>query len=382
MFVFSDVDELLCFCGEKMKIGIAARGLDKQSGGVKQYIESITSALLKIDKVNEYYIFHNTHDHVNKFPSAKNIVLESSNKMIWDYFLLPKELGKHKLDVIIFPKNVVPFFVNTKSIIVIHDLAYFMPELNAYSLIDTIYMKNMIRSSLKRADGVISISQNTKSDIIKLIGTDENKLTVVSEAADSKYRNIFDTIKLKEIKAKYKLCDKFIFYSGSLSPRKNMVRFLLAYDKIKAEIPYNLVLTGGRSWNDGNVREIIDKMGNSVLELGYVNDEDMPFIYNLADLFVYPSLYEGFGLPPLEAMACGCPVIASNSSSIPEVVGDAAILIDPYDIDDLAKRMYEVLTNDELREGMVSKGLDRAKQFSWEKSARETLNVCEEICNK
>jgi len=362
-----------------MKIGIAARGLSEQSGGVKQYIESITSALLKIDKMNEYYIFHNNHNHVDKFPSAKNIVLESSNKMIWDYFLLPKALRKHQLDVVIFPKNVVPFFVDAKSIIVVHDLAYFMPELNAYSLIDTIYMKHMIKSSLKRADGVISVSQNTKSDIIKLIGTDENKIKIVYEAADSKYKKTIDIIKLKEIKAKYKLCDKFIFYSGSLSPRKNMVRFLLAYDKIKAKIPHKLVLTGGRSWNDRNVREIINQMGESVIKLGYVNDEDMPFVYNLADLFVYPSLYEGFGLPPLEAMACGCPVITSNTSSIPEVVGDAGVMVDPHDVDELAKAMYEVLTNYDLRESMVKKGLERARKFSWEKCARECLIVVKEV---
>ena len=362
-----------------MKIGIAARGLSEQSGGVKQYIESITSALLKIDKMNEYYIFHNNHNHVDKFPSAKNIVLESSNKMIWDYFLLTKALRKHQLDVVIFPKNVVPFFVDAKSIIVVHDLAYFMPELNAYSLIDTIYMKHMIKSSLKRADGVISVSQNTKSDIIKLIGTDENKIKVVYEAADSKYKITIDIIKLKEIKAKYKLCDKFIFYSGSLSPRKNMVRFLLAYDKIKAKIPHKLVLTGGRSWNDKDVYEIINQMGESVIKLGYVNDEDMPFVYNLADLFVYPSLYEGFGLPPLEAMACGCPVITSNTSSIPEVVGEAGVMVDPYNIEDLAKAMYKVLTNAKLKEDMVEKGLHRAKHFNWDKCAKETLDVLEDV---
>ena len=237
----------------------------------------------------------------------------------------------------------------------------------------------MIKSSLKRADGVISVSQNTKSDIIKLIGTDENKIKIVYEAADSKYKKTIDIIKLKEIKAKYKLCDKFIFYSGSLSPRKNMVRFLLAYDKIKAKIPHKLVLTGGRSWNDRNVREIINQMGESVIKLGYVNDEDMPFVYNLADLFVYPSLYEGFGLPPLEAMACGCPVITSNTSSIPEVVGDAGVMVDPHDVDELAKAMYEVLTNYDLRESMVKKGLERARKFSWEKCARECLIVVKEV---
>ncbi len=360
-----------------MRIGIAARGLSEQSGGVKQYIESITSALLSVDKTNEYYIFHN--NYTNKFHTAENIILESQNKLIWDYYLLPKAIKKYNLDILILPKNILPFFINTKSVIVVHDLAYFMPELNAYPLIDTIYMKVMIKSSLKRTDRIISVSSNTKRDIIKITGTDEAKIKVVYEAADSKYRQITDKSKLNEIKDKYKLSDQYIFYSGSLSPRKNMIRLLTAYDEIKNKIPHKLVLTGGKSWDYEMVQELINKLGDSVIKLGHVPDKDMPFIYNLADLFVYPSLYEGFGLPPLEAMACGCPVIASKSSSIPEVVGNAAMLIDPYDTDDLAETMYKVLTNDGLREELIKRGLYRAKQFSWEKCARECLNVLEEV---
>jgi glycosyltransferase involved in cell wall biosynthesis len=365
-----------------MKIGIAARGLSESSGGVKQYIESITSAVLKIDSENEYYIFHNNYEDVNKFPAAKNIVMESSSKMLWDYILLPKALRKYKLDIVIFPKNVVPFFIDAKFVVIIHDLAYFMPELNAYPLLDTVYMRSMIKSSLKRADRVIAVSKNTKNDIIEIIGTDENKIEVVYEAADHKYRQVTDRSKLNYIKDQYKLGDKFIFYSGSLSPRKNMLRFLNAYNKIKDTIPHKLVLTGGKSWKDKNVHELIGQMGNSVIKLGHVPDEHMPLIYNLADLFVYPSLYEGFGLPPLEAMACGCPVISSNLSSIPEVVGDAAIMVDPYSTDEIADAMYEVLTDDELKHSMIEKGIKRSELFNWEKSAKEILGVYEEVCNE
>lgn len=362
-----------------MKIGIAARGLSERSGGVKQYIESITTALLKVDTVNEYYIFHSEYDHINKFPTAKNIVIESSSKMLWDYILLPKELNKYQLDVIIFPKNVIPFCISAKSLVVIHDLAYFMPELNAYPLIDTLYMKSMIRSSIKRANYVISVSRNTKNDIVEIIGTDESQVKVIYEAADQKYRQITDNIRLNEIKNKYQLADKFIFYSGSLSPRKNMLRFLTAFNKIKDTIPHKLVLTGGKSWKDKNVHEMIDQIGDSIIKLGHVPDEDMPFIYNLADLFVYPSLYEGFGLPPLEAMACGCPVIASNTSSIPEVVGNAAIIVDPYKTEELEKAMYQLLTNRELREISIQNGRERVKHFTWENSAREMLHLFKKI---
>jgi glycosyltransferase involved in cell wall biosynthesis len=360
-----------------MKIGIAARGLSEQSGGVKQYIESIASALLTADKVNEYYVFYNNSDYIKKFPTAKNIVLESNNKLIWDYYLLPKAVRKHNLDIMILPKNVVPFFVNAKSVVIIHDLAYFIPELNAYPLIDTLYMTSMIRSSLSRADIIVSVSENTKKDLVEIIGTNANRIKVVHEAADQKYRQVTDRLKLDEVKSKYNLSDNFIFYSGSLSPRKNMLRFLTAFNLIKDTVPHKLVLTGGKSWKDGDVRQLISQLGDSVIKLGYVPDEHMPFIYNLADLFVYPSLYEGFGLPPLEAMACGCPVIASNSSSIPEVVGDAAVMIDPYDINEIADTMYKVLTDNNLRNQMINKGLKRAEEFSWEKSARSIVELIE-----
>lgn len=362
-----------------MRIGIIARGLSEQSGGVKQYIESLTSALLRIDSENEYYIFHDSYKYVQKFPDANNIVMQSSNKVLWDFILLPITLRKYQLDVVLFPKNVIPFFINTKSIVVIHDLAYYMPELHAYPLVDTIYMKTMIKSSLKRADAIVSVSENTKNDIISLLGIDERLISVIYEAADSKYTKTTRS-ELEVFKRNYGLAQPYIFYSGTLSPRKNMIRFLRSFNKIKDKTLHKLVLTGGKSHNDKHVRELISKMGDSVQVLGYVPDEDMPLIYNLADLFVYPSLYEGFGLPPLEAMACGCPVIASNTSSIPEVVEDAAIIIDPYDVDEIADAMERVINDKELRKNLIEKGYENVRRFSWEKSAHEILNICKGLC--
>lgn len=361
-----------------MKIGIAARGLSGK-GGPKQYIESLLSSLINVDNDNEYYFFYDSPNFMGMYPGAKEIVLNSSVKLVWDYYLIPKAVKEHKLDVITFPKNVLPYFVTCKSVIVIHDLAYFMPELNAYPLIDTIYMKMMIKSSVKRANHIIAISENTKRDIIKFTGINENKITVIYEASDLKYRQIKDVIELDKIKNKYNLSEKFIFSCDSLTPRKNVIRLLKAFNNIKDKIPHKLVLTGGVSWKSKNVHNLIESMRDRVIKLGYVPDEDMPMLYNLADLFVYPSLYEGFGLPLLEAMACGCPVISSNSSSLPEVVGDAGLMIDPYDVDNLEKVIYEALTNENLRKDMIRKGLDRAKQFSWEKCAEKTIEVLEEI---
>ncbi|MCD4844226.1 MAG: glycosyltransferase family 4 protein [Methanosarcinales archaeon] len=362
-----------------MKIGIAARGLSVESGGVKQYIESLTSALLKIDNTNKYYIFYNLNNSKGKFPKANEIILNSSSKLFWDYYLIPKAIKDYELDIMLFPKNILPFFINCKSVIVIHDLAFFMSKLNAYPLNDTIYMHMMIKSSVKRANHIITVSENTKQDIIKYLGVEESMITVTHLASNEKYRKIEDEIRLNEIKKKYGLNDKFIFYCGSLSPRKNMIRLLMAFDTIRNKIPHKLVLTGGRSWNDKTLNNLIHKIGDDVIKLGFVPDEDTPLLYNLADLFVYPSLYEGFGLPTLEAMACGCPVFTSNISSIPEVVGDAGKMVDPYNIDEMAKAMYDILTDDELKDDMVKRGQKRIKKFSWEKCAKESLYVLERI---
>jgi glycosyltransferase involved in cell wall biosynthesis len=364
---------------ELMKIGIAARGLSVESGGVKQYIESLTSALLKIDNTNKYYIFYNLNNSKRKFPKANEIVLSSSSKLFWDYYLIPKAIKDYELDIMLFPKNILPFFINCKSVIVIHDLAFFMNELNAYPLTDTFYMHMMIKSSVKRANRIITVSENTKRDIIKFLGVEESKITVTHLASNKKYRIIEDEIRLNEIKKKYNLNNKFIFYCGSLSPRKNMIRLLMAFDIIRNKIPHKLVLTGGRSWNDKTLNNLIHKIGDDVIKLGFVPDEDTPLLYNLADLFVYPSLYEGFGLPTLEAMACGCPVFTSNVSSIPEVIGDAGIMIDPYNVDEMAKSMYDILKDDGMKGDMVKRGQKQIKKFSWDKCAKETLDVLEKI---
>lgn len=183
-----------------MKIGIAARGLSEESGGVKQYIESTISGLLGVDNTNDYYIFHNNENNINTSLKATNVLLKSNNKLIWDYYLLPRAVKNYKLDLIILPKNILPFFIKCKSVIVVHDLAYFIPELNAYPLIDTAYMKIMMKSSLKRADSIISVSSNTKKDIMDIADIDEDKIRVIYEAADSKYRQITDKSKLNKIK--------------------------------------------------------------------------------------------------------------------------------------------------------------------------------------
>ena len=364
-----------------MKIGILARGLGEKSGGPKQYIESVISALLEFDVKNQYVIFYNKSGYLGKFPQATERILNIPTKLFWDYIGVPLAARREKLDLLICPKNVVPYFVPCRSVIVIHDLTYFIEELDEYKFWDTFYMRRMMPSSSRRTDAIIAVSKNTKNDIIKFFGLSARKIRVIYEAPDKKYRIIEDQQEKERVIRKYALRVPFIFYSGSLSPRKNIGSLLESFALIKDRIPHYLVFTAGKSWKDRPVFKKIRELeiGNRIIFLGHVKDKDMPLLYNLADLFVYPSLYEGFGLPPLEAMACRCPVITSNTSSLPEVVSDAAIMVDPYDFEQLARKMYEVLTNHSLKKNLIEKGAKRVVLFSWKKVAEEMVRLFEEL---
>jgi glycosyltransferase involved in cell wall biosynthesis len=206
----------------------------------------------------------------------------------------------------------------------------------------------------------------------------------VYEAAQNNFKRIQVHKILNSIKQKYHLPDRFILFVGTLEPRKNIIRLLEAYARIKDKLPHKLVIAGTKGWLYQPIFEAVKRLSlrNNVIFLGYVDDGNLPALYNLADLFVYPSIYEGFGLPVLEAMACGIPVITSNVSSLPEVAGDAAVLVDPYNVKELAGAMKHVLTNASLRKQVINKGFQQAKNFSWKKCARETLKVYEEVYDK
>jgi len=238
--------------------------------------------------------------------------------------------------------------------------------------------------TLKTADKIITVSNSTKNDLMNHFNIPKEKIRVIFEAADEKFKSL-NNKETKEVKYKYHLNFPFILYVGGLAVHKNIPALIKAFYKVKKKgIQHKLVITGTKRWKYKEIFETIDKLDlqNDVVFTGYVSDEDLPALYNAADLFVYPSIYEGFGLPPLEAMACGTPVITSNTSSLPEVVGDAGIMVDPYDVNGLADAMHEVLANEGLRANMIKNGLERAKMFSWEKCARETLKVYEEVYNQ
>ena len=283
-----------------------------------------------------------------------------------------------KSDVIHFPNQNFAryaFIFKNPFIITVHDLVRFSFSFAEEKIIMRILLKLDIRG-IKRASHIIAVSQNTRDDLIKYLKIPDDKISVIYNGID---HSVFKPYKVK-------LLDKpYILYVGSERPRKNLGQLFEAFAKLKDEFPeLQLVKIGIAGRSPKYRRDTMKKLASlgitgRVTFIGYASESDLAHYYSSALLLAYPSLYEGFGLPPLEAMACGCPVITSNTSSLPEVVGEAGIMVDPHDTDSLAQAMRQVLTDSELRDNMIRKGLEQSKRFSWEKAAEQTLEVYNKV---
>ncbi len=300
-----------------------------------------------------------------------------------------------------------------KKILTIHDLSFLRyPEFFSWRKNFWHKMVN-VKKLVKRFDVIVAVSENTKRDIVELCGVEESKVKVIYPGIGEEFRQIknfqfsifpalamqggtsnfqsnsnsqifklnADEVRLLEIRNKYKLPDKFILYLGTVEPRKNVEGIIRAYNQLRINNyelrDVKLAIAGGRGWKSDNIFREWEKseFKDDIKFLGYVDNEDKVYLYNLAAVFVYPSFYEGFGFPPLEAMACGTPVVASFASSLPEAAGEAALMVDPYNINDIARAMKEILTDENLKNKLVARGLEQVKQFRWEKAAGEYLEL-------
>ncbi|MCG2700955.1 glycosyltransferase family 4 protein [Candidatus Parcubacteria bacterium] len=377
-----------------MKIGIDIRTLmDIQYSGIPEYTLNLIKEILKLDKKNEYKLFYNSGKDVsNKIPkfasnSAEIIKTNYPNKLFNN--VMQRVLGMPKIDQLLgadlfFMPNIgfVSLSNQCKKIITVHDLSFLrFPEF--FSLKRRAWHSIVgVKKMLNQFDKVIAVSENTKNDLIDLCDIKEEKIKVIYHGVGGEYKAIEpNSQELNEIKRKYNLPDDFILYLGTLEPRKNVEGIIQAYGELREKNRglenFKLVIAGGRGWKYKNIFKIWNesKYKDSIIFLGYVDSADKVYLYNLASLFVYPSFYEGFGLQLLEAMACGTPVTCSFASSLPEVAGDAAVMVDPYNIAHIAGAIEQILTDNELKKDLIKKGLARAKHFSWEKTAKEYLEL-------
>ena len=273
----------------------------------------------------------------------------------------------------------MPLLLPGKGAVIFHDLGYFDNELRPYKYLETIYMKSGMASSGHRASKVFADSEFTRQEAISILGIAPGKITVCYQNCASVYRPTLNEENLASIKRHYRLPGKFIFCPTSLSPRKNLDRMLSAFERVKRKIPHYLVITGGQTWREKKVHERMNSsLDPRIKFLGNVPETHMPALYSSASFTLYPSLLEGFGLPILEAFRCGCPVITSNVTSMPEVAGNAAYLVDPYDTQQISAGIIELAINESLRQDLIERGFERAKFFSWEKTAGIILEQLEE----
>jgi glycosyltransferase involved in cell wall biosynthesis len=364
-----------------MRIGIMLRHIEER-GGIRVYTVNILKALLKIDRKNEYLMIYKSKDHLGRyssFPNVSETVLPGTEKLWWDQVSIPRLAKARNLDIVYNPKLSIPLFTTAKTILVMHGAEqYAVPE--CFKWHDRIYFSVANRLYVRRASAIIAMTNIGKHDIARYMGASLEKIHVIPEAYNELCRGR-DLEGAREAKAKYNLPERFILFVGGLTPLKNFGNLLRAFDRIREQIPQKLVIVGFSRWKVEKDFKLLDDLGlrDSVIFPGFIPDEDIPKFYSLADLFVMPSLYEGFGIPVLEAMACGCPVVTTKTGCSPEVAGGGAVLVDPYNPEEMARGMLAVLSDEVLRADLVRKGYIRAKEFTWEKCARETLELFESI---
>jgi len=367
-----------------MNIAIDLTPIPSQKTGVGKYAQVLIGALGKFDDENSYWIFVKKY-HSQDFDPKKvnfhiilcsNILENRLLRILWEQFILPIHLFRKKIKVLHSIHYTIPLFAPCRRVVTFHDMTFFLfPE--KHLLIKKLFFRLIIPFSAQKADRLIADSKNTKNDMEKILRISPRKIDVVYGTIDPIYRPVEDIDEVTKIKNKYRIQNKFILYVGTLEPRKNIVSLIRAYHKLISQkcIKHQLVLVGKKGWGYQEIFKTVKNLNlkKKIIFTGYVSKSELVFLYNAADFFVYPSFYEGFGIPPLEALACGTPTIASNISSIPEVVGDAGILVNPHSIEELCRAMHEILINEKLRQELREKGLKRAKDFSEERLAKNTI---------
>ncbi len=363
-----------------MDIGIDARLIHYRKGGIARYTIRLARALARVDRENTYWILqHRKHrEPIVQAPNFRRVSMWTPTHHPLEQFLLWVELHKVHLHVLHSPDFIPPLHkIGVRRVITVHDLAFLRyPHLLTRA---AARYYGQIDRAVRRADHIIAVSQSTKQDLMNLLGVPEKKITVIYEAADEVFRPLPREESAAEVRRRYNLPADYILFVGTIEPRKNLNTLILAYHALRTEhhLDPPLVFAGEHGWLADEVYSLVEELDlrDRCFFLGRVSTAELVYLYNAARVLAHPALYEGFGLPPLEAMACGTPVIVSNVSSLPEVVGNAALLVDPTDVEAWTVALHRLLTDDALWNELREKGFERARQFSWEQTARETLAV-------
>jgi glycosyltransferase involved in cell wall biosynthesis len=363
--------------------------------GVGVYAQNLVRGLAEIDSNNQYLLYFFfwhcfPQEKVKKssYPRKKNFKLFAPSqlkrtflKFLWYNTALSKEKLLRSPDIIHSTAYTSPFLERAKLIVTFHDMTFFTHPQHHFEA-NRIFCTEQVHLGRRYAARIITVSEHSKKDIIRYLHLPAEKVKVIYEAVDKRFKEIKDNSYLFSRLKKYNLTFPYILYHGSVEPRKNLKRVIQAFHQFSSKhSSYHLVISGAKGWLNEEIYQLIDrlKMREKIKVLGYVPEEDVPFLYNGAFLFLFPSLYEGFGLPVLEAMACGVPVVTSNVSSLPEVAGEAAILVNPEKVEEIVEAMKGIVENKNLRFELKEKSIKQSQKFTLEKMAAETLAVYEEV---
>jgi glycosyltransferase involved in cell wall biosynthesis len=364
-----------------MKIGIDAREfVSGRITGIGRFLWHFLQHATASKYQHEYVLFCNQKTHIpHDLPRLKKVIITENITQIWDQVLLPLNIAREKIDVFLTPYFKAPVFLPSKMVLIINDLIpLFFPV--EHRLLRRSYFRFMSAATARRATRIMTISEHSRGDIVKFLGLPADKIMVIHLGVEEK--SISADIREEEIRRKYSLPQKFILYVGNLSPHKNVESLIRSYASLPVGLRenYKLVLAALKSdkyfqYIDKVIREM--ELTQDVFFTGFIERKDLPSVYSISSLFAFPSLYEGFGLPPLEAMACGCPVVSSNTSSMPEVLGDAALFFNPNHVEEISQAIKHMLEDENLRNKFRQKGLKRAKLFTIEKMTSRMLDVLE-----
>ncbi|MBI5766057.1 glycosyltransferase family 4 protein [Candidatus Falkowbacteria bacterium] len=378
-----------------MKIGIDARLYGAKHGGIGRYAQKLIEHLEKIDlpaealaqagTENQYFIFLQKNNFSEYQPRNKNFskVLADFRAYGWrEQILFPKLLNKHNLDFVHFTHFNAPIFYHKKFIVTIHDLIIsHYPDSRATTLnpflykIKLFFYNIVINHAAKGAEKIIAVSEYTKNDIIKFLKVAPEKISVTYEGFDLPKDIDRDC---QNIIQHFGINGEYILYVGSAYPHKNLEKLLMAFKKIvEAKNDLKLVLVGKKNYFYERLEQEIKKLNlqNNVILAGYCDDNQLACLYKNAKAYVFPSLIEGFGLPPLEAQSYGVPVASSNAACLPEILGDSVLYFDPKNINDMAEKISQIINDENLRNDLINKGFENLKKYSWENCAKETLDL-------
>ncbi len=378
-----------------MRLGVDCSAAVWQGAGIGRYTRALIGELLRLDRENRYILLfpagfpgrpapflahlrHLDHPHLQLRPLPLS---DRYLAILWQRLglPLPVELFCGRLDLFYSPDFVLPPQLAGRRLLTVHDLAFLVhPECAVPSL--EWYLRRAVPRSIARADLLLADSEHTRQDLIRLLGVSPERVEVLYPGVEPAFRPLGQAA-LEEVRARYGLPGRFLLTVGTIEPRKNLPRLLEALSGLPERLRLPLVVVGRPGWLYQETFAAVERYGlqGEVRFLGFVPQEDLPALYNLALALVYPSLYEGFGLPPLEAMACGTPVLAGCVSSLPEVVGEAAVLVDPADVSSIREGLRRLLEDDELRARLRKEGLARAREFTWEKAAVRLREMMEYV---